>query len=219
MRPTYPVLGASKGPGIRRLTLWVIVTAKAPAGGRLLYPASAPAMLLLLLLPATAAVSPRPMRGRRVGGHLPGPHVPCSGGSPRPLEPEAATQPGGSGGRDRRELGSGGTPPPTPAGSAGTPTAGIPGQGWAPRKLGQRFPSTCWSSLVPADTPPPRCSLQKVWPRPTFQPLKTLRSQRPGEPPTTAPRQGGRVASDLITTEATRNLWVGLIPVLCGQGN
>lgn len=38
------------------------------------------------------------------------------------------------------------------AGSAGTPTAGILGRGWAPGKLGQRFPSTCWSSPV---LPPP----------------------------------------------------------------
>lgn len=98
------MLGASEGPGIRRLTLWVIVTAKAPAGGRLLYPASAPVTLPLPLLQATADVSPGPVRGRRAGGHLPGPHMPRSGGSPRPIEPEAATQPGGSGGRERREL-------------------------------------------------------------------------------------------------------------------
>lgn len=75
-------------------------------------------------------------RGRRAGGHLPAPRTPCSGGSPRPTEPEAA-----SGGWERREL----RLPPGPlrprrAGSAGTPTAGILGQGWAPRKLGQRFP-------------------------------------------------------------------------------
>lgn len=146
------MLGASKGPGIRRLTLWVIVTAKAPAGGRLLYPASAPVMLLLLQ--ATAAVSPgaraRPVgRGATCGD----PTCPAQVGalvpsSQKQLQSQEALA-GGNGGISAR----GGTPPPTPAGSAGTPTAGIPGQGWAPRKLGQRFPSTCWSSL--ASTPPP----------------------------------------------------------------
>lgn len=67
--------------------------------------------------------------------------------------------------------------------------------------------------------PPPRLLSSKGLASISLLALKKLRSQSPGEPPTTAPLQGGSVASDLITLEATRNLWVGLIPMLYGQGN
>lgn len=101
LRPTHQGLRASKGPGIRQLTLWAITTTKAGAGGHHLYPASAPAALPLQ---AATTMSPVPAHGWRAGGHLPGPRMPHSGGSPRPIEAEEAAQPGGSGGWERRDL-------------------------------------------------------------------------------------------------------------------
>lgn len=57
--------------------------------------------------------------------------------------------------------------PPTPGRKLGTPIAGISGLGWAPRKLGQRWPhpQASWGFASPAPTSHPDPALRGQSPR------------------------------------------------------
>lgn len=111
-------------------------------------------------------------------GRSPGPHMGLRWDSSS-HRVERTAEAGVSRGWEGRELLSCLQEPSTHAwaGSAGTPTAGILGQGWAPRKLGQRFPA----QAAAASPPPPPCKppgdLQARPPPPIQTPA--LRGQSP----------------------------------------
>lgn len=215
LRPPQQAPRASAGPGVGRLTVGVTTTARARARGHLLHPAEAPT-------PRCHRPGPPPPRhmclgtaGGREAACLDPPRRARVGAlvllSGKQLPDRAAV----AGGNSRNRVCLQDPSAHAWAGSVGTPTAGIPGQGRAPRKLGQRLPRTRWSGPVPA--------------APTAAPFWGLPSGRgrgaprpgalsPGPTRHRSPSRG-ETAGAIITLDAPSNLRGGFVPLLYRWGN
>lgn len=136
--------------------------------------------------PSTLLSLWRPLAPRR-GRCWPGPGTVGPGGTPRPFEFKEAACPGGSGGREQRELAARLWDPSTHSRKRGHTHRRNPRAGPAPRKLGQRF--LC-ALQQPDPQSPPRSQLPSRLRR-----VKGTRGELPaGTPQNLLPFMGGDTA-------------------------